>query len=422
MNVSSSQRPRNLRIWFVITSLLLLLPPAGVRATPEIASQEGPTILIWKVGSPHRGDLPKAVVPDELQNEAAKLGFRLEIKAFPAQGFADRYFRAWAINEEPDVLAIDNWGLIEGIRTNLGVFQGIGSERKIRDSLVKVSQSLTSLFPQGGWQLLMTSSRNYAAARALALRELKCDSAIESPIPQNDGGPGKDITTTSESAVQAFFNNDTNTLNGLAGGKYPDGALSFTRYPDGSLGPTSQGTVRQIKTCGMWGNQRLAFVNTLVSVERGPVIGHQHLVTILSKTNATWQLLHLYEYTDLIKELRNSQANFLQDGPPLSLQKATWISPPEQTSFLRFPVDQRPMLEWTRAADSKVIYLVETQIRDRDWFQNRFKLVSNPNDEATIKLQAPHGVGMQPHRIRVWAIDQTGDITVSDWRVINFRN
>jgi hypothetical protein len=377
-------------------------------------SQGKPVILIWAVGSPHRGDTPPAMIPPELQSDAEKLGLQLELKAFPAQGFADRFFRAWLVNEEPDILAIDNWGLIEGIRTDLGLFQGIGSEKKVRDSLIKVSQSLTALVPRGGWQLLISSSRNHAAARSLALRELKCDPAILSQIPQNDGRPGNDITTASESAAEAFFKNDLNALNKLAGGKYPEGALNLVNQ---------NANIRQIKTCGMWGNQRLAFVNTLVLFERGPMIGHQQLVTIFAKQNSSWQLLHLYEYADLIKELRRTHPTFLEDSAPMSLQRASWISPPEQTTFLRFPVELRPTLEWTKAAEGKIIYLVETQIRDRSgWYQNRFKLISEPGDEGTIKIQAPHGVGMQPHRIRIWAIDQSGDITVGDWRVINFRN
>jgi hypothetical protein len=400
-----------------LTCFILFALFAGPLAKSASLNRDKEVILIWKIGSPHTGETPSPEIPNELQTEAANLGYRLEIKTFPAVGFADRFFLARVQNEEPDILAIDNWGLITGIRTNLGIFEGIGADKKVRDSLVDVAQSLSQLVPQGGWQLLVTSSKNHSAARTLALRELKCDPVFSSG-PSSD--QDKDVRSNAEKAATSFFGNDIQSLNSLADGKYPDGAANIDQ-------PTA--TIRQVKTCGTWANQRLAFVSTSLvferrsSNERGSSIGRRDIVTILSKANSRWQLLHLFESDRVVRELLATLPLYLRNEGGATLAKPTWLTPSEESAFLRFPSELRPVMEWTRATDGKVIYLLETQLRDAGkWFQNRFKLISEPGDEATIKLQAPHTVGAQPHRSRVWAIDPYGDITVSDWRVINYRN
>src|ERR1700675_1828737 len=67
-------------------------------------------------------------------------------------------------NQEPDILVIDNYGMIDGITTPLGDFTGIGSSGKIRQGLVKVSESLSALEgPKRGWEFLMQTSKNHEA-------------------------------------------------------------------------------------------------------------------------------------------------------------------------------------------------------------------------------------------------------------------
>jgi hypothetical protein len=40
----------------------------------------------------------------------------------------------------------------------------------------------------------------------------------------------------------------------------------------------------------------------------------------------------------------------------------------------------------------------------------------------TIKLKATFGAGMQPHRWRIWAISDDGEVVRSEWRVVNYLN
>ena len=99
-------------------AVLLLLTPQAQTAT---------TIRIWKVGSPHSGDTPRTELPSALAREAASRGWRLSIEAFSAEELAGRFFAALRDGSAPDLLVVDNFGIINGITTELGTF--IGSAR-----------------------------------------------------------------------------------------------------------------------------------------------------------------------------------------------------------------------------------------------------------------------------------------------------
>jgi hypothetical protein len=100
-------------------AVLLLLTPQA---------QTGPTIRIWKVGSPHSGATPHNWMPPALAREAGSRGWRLSIEAFPAQGFASRFFVAVRDRSAPDLLVFDNFGIMNGITTELGTFVGVGED------------------------------------------------------------------------------------------------------------------------------------------------------------------------------------------------------------------------------------------------------------------------------------------------------
>ena len=92
------------------------------------AGAAGDAIRIWKVGSPHRGEIPPTTLPPALAREATRRGFRLSIEAFPATGFATTFFDAVARGAAPDLLVFDNFGVMQGITTALGHFDGIGQD------------------------------------------------------------------------------------------------------------------------------------------------------------------------------------------------------------------------------------------------------------------------------------------------------
>jgi hypothetical protein len=111
-----------------------------------------------------------------LQQEAEKLGYTIEVEAFRAAGFATKFSEALEQHIEPEVITFDNFGVLIGITTALGRFDGILANERVPSSLVMVHESLVGL-QSDGWAMLVRSARNCEAAKALAMRPPTCNSA-----------------------------------------------------------------------------------------------------------------------------------------------------------------------------------------------------------------------------------------------------
>lgn len=124
--------PLDTFMYFLAFALLaataVLTPPAESQQRPGSSATASPSaekvIAVWKVGSPHSGDTPDTTIPPDLESSAEELGYKLSIESFSAKGFAQTFFDSFANNQEPDILAIDNDGMINGITTPLGSFTG----------------------------------------------------------------------------------------------------------------------------------------------------------------------------------------------------------------------------------------------------------------------------------------------------------
>ena len=138
-------------------------------------------ITIWKVGSPHTGSVPDGSPPPNLASVADRLGAKLRVRALSAREFVDSVFLTSVSKvDQPDILAIDNYGLINGITTPLGTFPPL--DATVRDRLANVTESLMEIEgPQparrNGWEFLVAGSPGNKAARALALRSPSCNPA-----------------------------------------------------------------------------------------------------------------------------------------------------------------------------------------------------------------------------------------------------
>jgi len=276
-------------------------PPTSVSSAGETKSKSGAgvsqpvDVLVWKVGSPHEGDTPEKVIPIDLLIDAKELGYRLEMETFPAKGFAQRFFDAVSNGTEPDVLAIDNYGIIDGITTALGNFAGIGSSQKISRSLISVSESFTSLESgRGGWQFLVSTSRNYKKAKLLVFKKSKCDPEFTGNINVLDPRTTGEIKAAALSTSLAYFSGDRKKLDDLSGGEYGNASLAIG---------SGKSNINDMNICSLWGNERLAFVDSLVSYEGDQSIGQRNILIVLKKPNSVWNLVLLSDYTGIIKEL-----------------------------------------------------------------------------------------------------------------------
>ena len=144
--------------------MVLLVVTPGVIAQNSASSPHRPApqggakvITVWKVGDPYTGGTPDTAVPPSLELAAEKLGYGLRAEAFPIQGFASLFFRAFENHQPPDILVFNNHGVLEGISTPIGSFSGIGTDPAIHAALVQVTESLTALEGRG-WEYLIRTS------------------------------------------------------------------------------------------------------------------------------------------------------------------------------------------------------------------------------------------------------------------------
>lgn len=135
----------------------------------------------------------------------------MEVKALSAKDFANTLFAAIESNSEPDIIHINNYGLIEGITTDLGSFIGIASRKKVRDSLIAVQDALKSL--GRGWQFLVSTSRNYRKARALVMDVVTCSPIFSQDINELQNSELESIRSVAVSSAFAYLTCDTETMN-----------------------------------------------------------------------------------------------------------------------------------------------------------------------------------------------------------------
>jgi len=103
-------------------------------------------------------------------------------------------------------------------------------------------------------------------------------------------------------------------------------------------------------------------------------------------------------------------------------------APDDGASASRMPPDTRPMISWTHRGAA--FFLVEWQFGmpgGKDWEGSGFafvpaKAAATRGGQASITMRAPFGVGKQPHRWRIWAVSDRGDVARSGWRTILFTN
>jgi len=383
-------------------------PTSAQVPTPQLAN---PVIHIWKVGSPHEGNTPDNTIPLDLQNAAAVLGYQLIMETFPAKGFDKVFFDAVQTNTQPDILAFDNYGIIEGITTDLGTFEGIGN-----NSLIFVNGSFVSLESnQGGWEVLVSTSQNFEGARQFALSYGKeCDAKFIGNLNDLNASIVTEIKGLAIDATLEYFGRDSKALDDLSGGQYAKESLAI---PDIDI------TIHNTNICSLWGNERIAFVESLATFETTGSLGQNRRLIVLSNSGSSWKLLLISDYTGIIQELYQQVSLLPSEQVGESINKPILLGPPDQANLPRFT--DSTSLEWTTTGTTTVVYLIEYQFGYDSWWSGSGFTSVQPSSLTgeTAKVPIPFGVGhQQPHRWRVWAIDKSGNFEISEWRIINFTN
>ncbi len=273
---------------------ILPLPPGARAQQPPLpdsssCSPQARVITIWKAGSPYENGLPDKVIPAGLKLRAKSLGCVIGFEVFPAAGFADRFFAAFKRHEEPDVLAVENLGVIYGVTIRSGeyinfgggivrrtpaVIEGVASKEAIFRVLEEVSGSLAGLDEARNWEFLLRTSRNHNAARLLVLRPPECGVSRDvPPLPAhllNLIGPAVQAYLGGTGAIKRF--EDADHLKTVITDPWP--------YH-----------VSETKVCGYWGTSRLAFVQTDSTYHAADSLGWVTSLLVLRKHEGKWRLL-----------------------------------------------------------------------------------------------------------------------------------
>jgi len=365
-------------------------------------AQTGTMIRIWKVGSPHTGDTPDTEMPPALAREAGSRGWRLSIEAFPAQGFADRFFAAGRRGSAPDILVFDNFGTIDGIVTKLGTFPGVGQDPFVRNQLIQVTSSLDELLgPQRGWTFLFTSSANYAAARDLALRTPRCENASSAPsLPTDLAVP---------ELAAAFLAGDNASIL-----RHADPDRLTGRRP--SREPV---TVGGVHVCGGWANERLAFATVNASYRADTKIGHASLLLAFRKTSSQWRLLVAARdpvsnrhFVTLLPGLFKILPHDIPAGP---LPTPATLRSPQNG---RFPIPQNGArfgdFKWQSSTSEDVV----AEIAEFSYQEDaRLFLLRPRNPGASQHISSGQLWSTQGEWAwRVWSITMSGEIAFSEVR------
>ena len=179
-----------------------------------------------------------------------------------------------------------------------------------------------------------------------------------------------------------------------------------------------------MRICNWWASDHLAFVNTSVIFEDNASLGRKNLLVVLEKEENEWRLVTVGTYIKVIEILQEWLPESELFFEEKRLQMPAHISPPDMARFAnRLPASTRPEIVWANAGSTAVLYLVEHQYgwgrSPMTWSEGMFNgFPAESWGEGVIKVTAPFGVGRQPHRWRVWALDSDGSFMVNDWRTL----
>jgi len=409
----SRSRVASYAVWPL--TFLGLLVPAMLSAQQDNPNPAEPRperipITVWKVGDPYRGDTPDTKIPPDLEQSAEKLGLKIVVKALSPVGFAQQFFDAFENGREPDVLAFNNYGIIRGITTPLGKFTGIATDGTVRKQLVEVTESLEGLERlnsyrrKNGWEFLIKASEHAEAARLLALRSPECDQDWKlAPLTQ-------DLEESAIPIARAYLQGDKKALT-----PFEDPARLHTDAAD-----PRQLKVLEMKACGYWGDERLAFVPVASTYESAKALGQISLLLTLRKQQTQWQLLaastdpiSLSEFLVGIPRL----VSLLQEGraPGESPLPATLLAP-AQGQFPVPPEEERfGDFVWKPSTSTDVVaQIIEFAYKDdARLFLRIFSDNSMENDRVSDGLLWTTN---SLWRWRVWSISGSGAISFSEAR------
>ncbi len=309
----------------------------------------------------------------------------------------------------PDVVFVDNWSQGAQLVAQQRVVEMIGRAR----------------FWATGWWFQMLAGPEPDSARAF-LRWLEDSPHWQPPRMSTQGMTELDNQQVTSASLLAVA--------GIAGG----GAVDPVMDPDASPHFTmSWGTA-----CGqitwmsfpvirfLYGNGRIAYAavaSEASSSGSAQCTGVMYTYLVLRKRPEGWKVLLLTPHVTLelavsfarqLDQLRLASGDNVSPYPPLL------ISPIDGERQTRYP---KQYLSWQQNVPQPVAYGVEWRFGSpsgnaASFSPSAIEVYPSINYGDVVRIPMPFGIGVQPHRWRIWAIGDDGQIALSEWRTINFTN
>ena len=305
-------------------------------------------------------------------------------------------------NAAPDILVFDNFGVMQGIKTELGSFEGIGQEATSRRDLIQVTGAFD--------ELLRSRSRVDVLVLVLTEPRSSQDTGARTPgCPSGSAAPNLqgELTDLVPKLARAYLEGD---------------AISIQAYSDADRLETVRSkpdtlSVGTVQPCGTWGNSRVAFAWLNVSYQAETAIGHTRVLIVLRKRSSQWQLLAAARDPvtngTFVNELPSMAAGLRShDEPPALPAPATLLSPadgdwPRPSNGQRFG-----FFTW-RSSPSEDVVAEVAEFAYKDDARLFVGRPARPGSRiSTGQLWTTGG----KWNWRVWSITRTGDIVFSDAR------
>jgi hypothetical protein len=353
-------------------------------------------IDVWRIGSPHDGDLPTQTVPEALRADAMALNVTLDLHAYRSSAFAAQFFCAWEVGALPDIIATGNYLNIESLKRDSAAAQ----------LLEPVHDSLSDL---GDFVFQVRTSPNYQAARQLALRRPAVPmTELCETLGSADAAP---LETIAAQAVRAYVAGDTDALQRLADAQ----RIGYDRMGAASSGADTIET-HVVAAARL---PQLIFIRSVVIFEGPSGRGWQHVLTVWRRHNHSWRLLVISNDPLATREFFPAVTDLVpraqEDGQLPSPAQLSY--PVEGGSFIR-PRSGYGVFEdfvWQPSTSPDV--LAEVVEVDFTTSGNRlFLFVRDGEVPVEQRLSAGQLWGYGRDRWRVWSIGVDGRVTLSETR------
>ena len=414
-------------------TIWLVMAGAAVAADPQIAKDvakrtgRSPTIVvassndpldfsalysgelnIWFSTSTNGTERQRAIV-DAFHRDFPT--FHINDRAIPKGSFTP----AWqdeSDDAKPDVAFIDNITELRPLLKKNAVWENWGSDR----------------FESNGWWVIFRRSPHLESARSF-VRWLAASPRWRPMAIQNDGLAVQDMKTIELNALTAVA--------ALRAGKRYAAELLFD--PDGARANEDRTypglKVTSAKPLQTFGNSHLAFTLIEVSGSSQEFYGLRYMSFIFRNHGDGWRILQLDRNTTIARAdaLFHAFDERMTSDAALPSLPAPVLAEPANNAKLALPVSRAPQLAWTMVTGAKASFLIEMQmnvehsqapppIDPRDLTDSYLSFSAVPGDQPSYRIEAPFRVNAQPYRLRIWALDPSGQTSLSEWHAMYFVN